>query len=275
MVKKAQIVIFILLLCTLVISETPNTHSQQQQQHHSQLRQSTNNHHRPRSHNHNNQQHHHYHHHKHLSQNQRQNRKLSTNEPLNAIHPDTEVELLDKLPTQSTTNNKNTNTTLLRRLTARDYYNNVVQRRLNRNGISSHGNRNAVNSHDWNYNTYNVKTNTYGPPQPTYYDTSKNGKGDDNTADVEFVENSASNINHEWSAPPRRSYDYTTHAPLPTKKTVLIPQNTVSPPPLVPARRGYVTPATDTDRKGAHSTTESPLESNTISSKNIPHDMER
>ncbi|XP_067646904.1 uncharacterized protein slow isoform X2 [Eurosta solidaginis] len=143
--------------------------------------------------------------------------------------------------------------TRLRRLSARDYYNsNVAQRRLN--NLRS------------NYHVYNARSNTFevppnlsSPGAVTVADG--NGKGDDNTNDIEFISQSGTGaFNPNWNNN-RRGLGFmpphTTAAP-----------STHPPPPLVPDRRGYVTLAPpNLSAELPHSTTDKPNEMSNIDVK--------
>ncbi|XP_068149616.1 uncharacterized protein slow [Drosophila tropicalis] len=160
---------------------------------------------------------------------------------------------------------RSTEVTRLRRLHPQGSYNKgVVTHRLHHQG---------ARPNEWDYNTYNVYTNTYGPPPPPVPSTSSTqaGKGEDNTQDVEFI-----GVHSRG-----RGYDY---YPAGTTTTTAPPPNlnrrSASPglggmgtvPPLVPARRGYSYTTT-----APTSVTEDPYETNTIG-RNYPTDpkeMER
>ncbi|ALC45083.1 slow, partial [Drosophila busckii] len=134
-------------------------------------------------------------------------------------------------------------------------YNN---KQLNRRHHSS-----SARAGEWDYNTYNIYTNTFGPPPPPVSPYA--GKGQDNTQDVEFIGVSGRG----------RGYDYvpaiTTAAPPTNLNRRSLGGGTV--PPLVPARRGY----SYTTSAPPSITTEDSLDSNTIS-RHYPTDakeMER
>lgn len=175
-----------------------------------------------------------------------------------------EVELL---PGVTMAPPRGTETTRLRRLHhAHNPYNKVLTRRLHQH---QHQGAAAARPTEWDYNTYNIYTNTFGPPPPPLPPHA--GKGEDNTQDVEFIGVTGRGRGFEYVPP------VTTAAPPPNLNRRASSPNlgmgTV--PPLVPARRGYSyttsAPSTTT------STTEDPYETNTIS-RNYPTDakeMER
>ncbi|XP_053955341.1 uncharacterized protein LOC128861319 [Anastrepha ludens] len=140
--------------------------------------------------------------------------------------------------------------TRLRRLSARDYYNNnVMQRRLHNHRGNS----------EWNYHTYNVHSNTYESPTgasgPGAVKIGSSGKGDDNTDDVEFISQTGTGVvSPDWKYN-RREIGY-----MPPHTTVAPP--THPPPPLVPARRGYVTAAPPSLNSDLPGTTDEPKATN-------------
>uniref|UniRef100_A0A0K8WI17 Epidermal growth factor-like protein 8 n=1 Tax=Bactrocera latifrons TaxID=174628 RepID=A0A0K8WI17_BACLA len=149
-----------------------------------------------------------------------------------------------------------TRSTRLRRLSSRNYYN---------NNISSRGARNHRVSPDWKYHVYNAHSNTFETPKsfssPSAVNAGDNGgKGDDNSDDVELIGPNGTEITSPDWVNTRRSYGF---VPLHTTAT----PPTILPPPLVPARRGYVTaapPSSDLPH-----TTDEPNETNTIDSKDM------
>ncbi|XP_001983278.2 epidermal growth factor-like protein 7 [Drosophila grimshawi] len=161
-------------------------------------------------------------------------------------------------------------TTRLRRLHhyAHNPYNKVLTRRLHQQPHHQ--------SSEWDHNTYNIYTNTFGPPPPPVSPYA--GKGEDNTGDVEFI-----GVGSRGRG--GRGYEYvpaiTTAAPPPNlNRRAITPGLTMGTvPPLVPARRGYsfTTTAPSTVGTSSTTTTEDPYETNTIS-RNSPTDakeMER
>ncbi|KAL7734206.1 hypothetical protein ACLKA6_011876 [Drosophila palustris] len=151
--------------------------------------------------------------------------------------------------------------TRLRRLHhSHNPYNKVLTRRLHQHHKPT----------EWDYNTYNIYTNTFGPPPPPLPPHA--GKGEDNTQDVEFIGVTGRGRGYEYVPP------ITTAAPPPNLNRRANTMGTV--PPLVPARRGYsytTTAPSTTTTTTTSSTTEDPYETNTIS-RNYPTDgkeMER
>ncbi|XP_037946828.1 uncharacterized protein LOC119678834 [Teleopsis dalmanni] len=244
MTRLLQTLLFSTLFCITVLSALTEssdiTTTQKPQQHHRR-------------------QHHRIHHKEHRRREHISERLTKTQE-LNE-----QIDLIDPKEAQP----RVLNSTRIRPLTARDYYNRVVQRRQNVH-------RNIPT--EWGYNTYNVLTNTF--------DTSpvgkSAGKGDDNMHDVEFISNNAG-TSPEWAAPnPRRGYDYlppmtpttstTTTMPI-TRRTLL---TTSAPPPLVPVRRGYPPILPSKSYNDLPHVTEDPIETNIISrNPNDSKDMEK
>lgn len=185
-------------------------------------------------------------------------------------HVKAEVELLPGVTMAPSLPSRNTaESTRLRRLHhAHNPYNKVLTRRQ---GAAAGAASSRPN--EWDYNTYNIYTNTFGPPPPPV--SPHAGKGEDNTQDVEFI---------GVSGRTGRGFEYippmTTAAP-PTNlnrrsNTPVLSMGTV--PPLVPARRGYsYTTTAPSTTSSPTVTTEDPYETNTIS-RNYPTDakeMER
>ncbi|TMW48734.1 hypothetical protein DOY81_006183 [Sarcophaga bullata] len=278
-----QITIIVVCCLLTVLAETLDTRNnlqqrlQQQQQHIKQLQQQSQIH-------HNQQQHQHHHHQQqrqhvtklrqHLMPGTRQSRKFDLKSPISGTqstslssssinfqsqqhrsdttNPNNQVELLETLKSSLP---KNGNSTKLRRLSAKDYYNKSVQRRYNA----------RRNAHDeWAYTTYNVHTNTFVPIQ------THTGKGDDNSDDVEFVSSTGVKSLPDWS---RRGYGPSMVPTAgPTRKTTTTSTTTQAPPAMIPARRGYPMGGGDMP------TTEDPFESNVISrnpNSMDPKDMEK
>ena len=283
-----QITIIVVCCLLTVLAETLDTRHnlQQQQQHIKQLQQ--------QSQTHYNQQHQHPHphphpHHHHQQRQHvtklrqhlmpgsvagtRQSRKFDLKSPISVtpstslssssssnfqsqrrsdiLNPNNQVEILENLKSSLP---KNGNSTKLRRLSAKDYYNKSVQRRYNA----------RRNAHDeWAYTTYNVHTNTFVPIQ------THSGKGDDNSDDVEFVSSTGVKSLPDWS---RRGYGPSMVPTAgPTRKTTTTSTTTQPPPAMIPARRGY-------PMGGDTPTTEDPFESNVISrnpNSMDPKDMEK
>lgn len=186
-------------------------------------------------------------------------------------HVKGEVELLPGVTMAPSMTRNTAESTRLRRLHhAHNPYNKVMTRRQGAAAGAASGSR----PNEWDYNTYNIYTNTFGPPPPPPVSPHA-GKGEDNTQDVEFI---------GVSGRTGRGFEYippmTTSSP-PTNlnrrsNTPVLSMGTV--PPLVPARRGYsfTTTAPSTTSSPAV-TTDDPYETNTIS-RNYPTDakeMER
>lgn len=174
-----------------------------------------------------------------------------------------EVELLPGVSMPPMAGRGQENTRLRRLHHAHHPYNKVLTRRLHQRPT------------EWDYNTYNIYTNTFGPPPPPVPVSPYAGKGEDNTGDVEFIGVTGRGRGNEYVPP------ITTAAPPPNlNRRVATPglsMGTV--PPLVPARRGYsyTTTAPSTTNNASSTTTEEPYETNTIS-RNYPTDakeMER
>lgn len=176
-----------------------------------------------------------------------------------------EVELLPGMSMPPIS--RGTDNTRLRRLHhAHHPYNKVLTRRLHQRPT------------EWDYNTYNIYTNTFGPPPPPVPPVSPYaGKGEDNTGDVEFIGVTGRGRGNEYVPP------ITTAAPPPNlnRRAVTPGLSMGTVPPLVPARRGYsyttTAPSTTTTSTTNSPTTEDPYETNTIS-RNYPTDakeMER
>ncbi|XP_017957375.1 protein HEG homolog 1 [Drosophila navojoa] len=188
--------------------------------------------------------------------------------PHNAVK--SEVELLPGVSMPPMAGRGTDNTRLRRLHHAHHPYNKVLTRRLHQRPT------------EWDYNTYNIYTNTFGPPPPPVPVSPYAGKGEDNTGDVEFIGVTGRGRGSEYVPP------ITTAAPPPNLNrraaTPGLGMGTV--PPLVPARRGYsystTAPSTSSSTSNASSTTsgsttEEPYETNTIS-RNYPTDakeMER
>ncbi|KAH8395600.1 hypothetical protein KR222_001870, partial [Zaprionus bogoriensis] len=174
----------------------------------------------------------------------------------------TEVELLPGVtmaPPQPPSPPRGSESTRLRRLHhVHNPYNKVSTRRL---GAAAGG-----RPSEWDYNTYNIYTNTFGPPPPALPPHA--GKGEDNTQDVEFIGVAAGRA-------AGRGFEYmppvsTTAAPPNLNRrsnTPVFSLGTV--PPLVPARRGYSYTTTAPSTTSGPSSTEDPYETNTIT-RNYP-----
>lgn len=151
-----------------------------------------------------------------------------------------------------------TRSTKLRRLSERNYYN---------NNISQRGARNHRDSPDWNYQVYNARSNTFESPTSLSALGAGNiggssGKGDDNTDDVEFISQSGNDMTNSERVNTRRRYGF-----IPPHTTIAPP--TIPPPPLVPARRGYVTAPPPSLNSDLPHTTDEPNETNIIESKDM------
>ncbi|XP_020715045.1 uncharacterized protein LOC101460923 [Ceratitis capitata] len=193
---------------------------------------------------------HHHNHHKSqfLTQPQAQRRQLQQHVlPFDTFSPTAAVS--------ANVHNK-TRSTRLRRLNTREYRD-YAQRRL----------RNHRSNSDWNYHVYNVQSNTFESPSSpgSVVVAGGSGKGDDNTADVEFISQSGTGLSGgpSW-VNNRRSFGF-----LPSH-TTSAPPTANPPPPLVPARRGYVTAAppgvVNSDLPQA---TDEPNETNNFDSKEM------
>ncbi|KAH8378646.1 hypothetical protein KR009_000475 [Drosophila setifemur] len=189
-----------------------------------------------------------------LPSHQRQQRRLQTAK--------SEVELLPGVTMQEVTR--------LRRVHPHNPYNRVLTRRLHQSRENS----------EWDYNTYNILTNTFGPPPPPMPSSSRSGKGEDNTQDVEFI--GVRERGKGYSFVP--SISSTTTAPPPNLNRRSANPGPVGPilgtvPPLVPVRRGYSYTTTTTTAPTTVSpfTTEDPFETNTIGRgfPTDPKEMER
>lgn len=185
-------------------------------------------------------------------------------------HVKTEVELLPGVTMAPPLPRSTAESTRLRRLHhAHNPYNKVLTRRQ---GAAAAGGGSRPN--EWDYNTYNIYTNTFGPPPPPLPPHA--GKGEDNTQDVEFIGVSGRTGRGFEYMPPMS----TTAAPPNLNRrsnTPVLGMGTI--PPLVPARRGYnYTPTTTApSTTSGPGTTDDPYETNTIS-RNYPTDakeMER
>ncbi|KAH8315833.1 hypothetical protein KR067_010852 [Drosophila pandora] len=186
---------------------------------------------------------------------QRQQRRL---QPVGHNQPKSDVELLPGMTMQEVTR--------LRRVHPHNPYNRVQTRRLHQTRPNS----------EWDYNTYNVLTNTYGPPPPPVPSSSRSGKGQDNTQDVEFI--GVRERGRGYAFVPSVT---TTTAPPPNLNRRSANPNFGSSmgtiPPLVPARRGYSYTTTTTPAPVSTFTTEDPFETNTIGRGHPtdPKEMER
>ncbi|XP_030560776.1 protein HEG homolog 1 [Drosophila novamexicana] len=196
-------------------------------------------------------------------------------------HPHSVKSEVELLPGVTMRPVRGTDSTRLRRLPhhAQQPYNKVLTRRLHQ-----HQQHSGARPTEWDYNTYNIYTNTFGPPPPPLPPVSPYaGKGEDNTGDVEFIGVSGRGRGYEYVPP------ITTAAPPPNlnRRAITPGLSMGTVPPLVPARRGYsyttTAPSTSTSStttsttSSISSTTEEPYETNTIS-RNYPTDakeMER
>ncbi|KAH8342936.1 hypothetical protein KR059_001832 [Drosophila kikkawai] len=208
-------------------------------------------------------QHHHHRTHGHRTRHQgnpastpqRQQRRLQL-----VQNAKSDVELLPGVTMQEVTR--------LRRIQPHNPYNRVQgARRLQQTKPTS----------EWDYNTYNILTNTFGPPPPPIPSSPRSGKGEDNTHDVEFI--GVQDRRRGYSFVP--SVSSTTMAPPPN-----LNRRSASPglgssmgtiPPLVPARRGYSYTTTAPSTVSTGFTTEDPFETNTIGRgyPTDPKEMER
>ncbi|XP_022223419.2 protein HEG homolog 1 [Drosophila obscura] len=195
---------------------------------------------------------------------QRQSRRMQL-----ANQAKAEVELLPGVTMQEVTR--------LRRIHPHNPYNKVLTRRLHQQGV-------AGRPTEWDYNTYNIYTNTFGPPPPPVPPSSPHsGKGEDNTQDVEFI--GVRDRGRGYNYVPSVSVSSTTAPPPPppslNRRSATPSLSSIGTiPPLVPARRGYVyttTAPTTSTTFTSTVTTEDPYETNTIG-RNYPTDpkeMER
>ncbi|XP_017071587.1 uncharacterized protein LOC108108161 [Drosophila eugracilis] len=186
-----------------------------------------------------------------LPSHQRQQRRLQS---LSQVKSD--VELLPGVTMHDVTR--------LRRVQPHNPYNKVQTRRLHQSRPPT----------EWDYNTYNILTNTYGPPPPPMPSSPRLGKGEDNTQDVEFIGNREHGRGFSFVP----SITVTTSAP-PTnlnRRSTSPGFNLGTIPPLVPARRGYAYTTTTAAPVNTF-TTENPFETNTISRgyPTDPKEMER
>ncbi|XP_033159007.1 uncharacterized protein LOC117140285 [Drosophila mauritiana] len=188
-----------------------------------------------------------------LPTHQRQQRRLQS---LNQAKSD--VELLPGVTMQEVTR--------LRRVHPHNPYNKVQTRRL-------HQSRNPT---EWDYNTYNIMTNTFGPPPPPMPLSPRYGKGEDNTQDVEFI-----GVRERG-----RGYSFVPSVTVTTAPPPNLNRRSASPgsrssigtiPPLVPARRGYSYTTTTSAPPVNTITTDNPFETNTIGRgyPTDPKEMER
>lgn len=188
-----------------------------------------------------------------LATHQRQQRRLQS---LNQAKSD--VELLPGVTMQEVTR--------LRRVQPHNPYNKVQARRL-------HQSRNPT---EWDYNTYNIMTNTFGPPPPPMPLSPRYGKGEDNTQDVEFI-----GVRERG-----RGYSFVPSVTVTTAPPPNLNRRSASPgsrssigtiPPLVPARRGYSYTTTTSAPPVNTITTDNPFETNTIGRgyPTDPKEMER
>nr|XP_036671723.1 uncharacterized protein LOC108020199 [Drosophila suzukii]XP_036671724.1 uncharacterized protein LOC108020199 [Drosophila suzukii] len=182
----------------------------------------------------------------------RQQRRLQS---LNQAKSD--VELLPGVSMQEVTR--------LRRIQPHNPYNKVQTRRLHQSRPPT----------EWDYNTYNILTNTFGPPPPPMPSSPRLGKGEDNTQDVEFI----------GMREGGRGYSFVPSVTVTTAPPPNLNRRSANPgfgssmgtiPPLVPARRGY-SYTTTTTAPVTTITTENPFETNTIgrSYPTDPKEMER
>ncbi|KAH8286874.1 hypothetical protein KR018_003575 [Drosophila ironensis] len=152
--------------------------------------------------------------------------------------------------------------TRLRRIPTQNPYNRVTSRTYKQHRSSD----------NWNF-SYNVLTNTFGPPPPPVPASSRSNKGEDNMQDVDFIE--VRDRGRGYSYVP--SVSSTTTAPPPNlNRRSLNPINLGTVPPLVPARRGYSYTTTAPPTTSTF-TTEDPFETNTIGRGHPtdPKEMER
>eukprot|EP00099_Drosophila_melanogaster_P020846 NP_647898.3 slowdown, isoform A [Drosophila melanogaster] len=188
-----------------------------------------------------------------LATHQRQQRRLQS---LNQAKSD--VELLPGVTMHEVTR--------LRRVQPHNPYNKVQTRRL-------HQSRNPT---EWDYNTYNIMTNTFGPPPPPMPLSPRYGKGEDNTQDVEFI-----GVRERG-----RGYSFVPSVTVTTAPPPNLNRRSASPgsrssigtiPPLVPARRGYSYTTTTSSPPVNTITTDNPFETNTIGRgyPTDPKEMER
>ncbi|KAH8365874.1 hypothetical protein KR093_006744 [Drosophila rubida] len=199
--------------------------------------------------------------HSHRLHRQHRHRKLHLQQ-LQQHSVKSEVELLPGATMPPVTPRAHVETTRLRRLHhPHNPYNKVLTRRLHQHEHQRPS--------EWDYNTYNIYTNTFGPPPPPVPQHA--GKGEDNTQDVEFIGVTGRGRGYEYVPP------LTTAAPPPSlnrrsNASPTLGMGTV--PPLVPARRGY---SYTTTAPSNASPSEDPIETNTIG-RNYPTDakeMER